>query len=106
MIDSLRTFTLSAYMTLFAATPDLDFLQFPYEKVGFGVLLFFIIWSYMKNVLPKTQQVLEEKNKRIEELIREISRLVDQRYEDQKTISDLVRNQKEKENKHENLDDH
>ena len=99
MIDSINAFILSATVTLFASTPDLDFLKFPYEKITFGALLFFIIWTYMRTVLPKTQSVIEEKNKRIEELIKEISRLIDQREEDQKTIADLVRKQTEERNK-------
>lgn len=73
MIDTMKCLFLSGSITLFAQVPEM--FEWPIEKVGFGALLFLIVWTYMNRILPKTQDEIERKNKRIEELIVEIGKL-------------------------------
>ena len=89
MYDSMRCLFLSASITLFANLPDV--LELPGEKIGFGALLFFIIWTYMRHVLPKTQAEMERKNNRIAELIEEVRHLNSLREKDQQTIVSLLK---------------
>ena len=89
MYDSMRCLFLSASITLFANLPDV--LELPGEKIGFGALLFFIIWTYMRHVLPKTQAEMERKNNRIAELIEEVRHLNSLREKDQQTIVGLLK---------------
>ena len=83
MYDSLKCLFLSGSITLFANIPEL--FELPMEKIGFGAILFFIIWTYMKHVLPKTQAEMERKNDRIAELVEEIRHLNVMREKDQQT---------------------
>ena len=89
MYDSMRCLFLSASITLFANLPDV--FELPSEKIGFGALLFFIIWTYMKHVLPKTHEEMERKNNRIAELIAEVHHLNVLREKDQQTIVNLLK---------------
>ena len=89
MYDSMRCLFLSASITLFANLPDV--FELPGEKIGFGALLFFIIWTYMKHVLPKTHEEMERKNNRIAELIAEVRHLNALREKDQQTIVKLLK---------------
>jgi len=89
MYNTLKCLLLSASITLFAQVPGL--FDWEVEKLGFGALLFFIIWTYMKNVLPKTQEDMERKNNRIAELIAEVGRLNAMREKDQHTIVNLLK---------------
>lgn len=88
MYDSIKCLFLSGAVTLFANVPDL--FEWPIEKIGFAALLFFIIWTYMKQILPKTQEEMERKNMRIAELIEEIRRLNTLREKDQKILESLL----------------
>ena len=83
MYDSIKCLFLSGSITLFANIPEL--FELPMEKIGFGAILFFIIWTYMKHVLPKTQAEMERKNDRIAELVEEIRHLNVMREKDQQT---------------------
>lgn len=89
MYDVARSAFLSGTLTLLANVPEI--FELPLEKIGVSALLFLIIWSYLHHILPKTQDAIEAKNKRIEELICEVQRFSDQRDKDQETISELVR---------------
>ena len=89
MYDSLRCLFLSVSITLFANVPGI--FEFPVEKIGFGALLFFIIWTYIKHVMPRTQDEMERKNSRIAELAEEIRHLIAMREKDQQTIHDLLK---------------
>ncbi|MDO5566560.1 MAG: hypothetical protein Q4G59_07880 [Planctomycetia bacterium] len=89
MYDTFRCIFLSGSLTLLANVPEM--FELPLEKIGVGAMLFLVIWTYLRHILPKTQEDIEAKNKRIEELIREVQRFSDQRDKDQKTISELVR---------------
>jgi ABC-type bacteriocin/lantibiotic exporter with double-glycine peptidase domain len=75
-------------IALFATVPQM--FDMSIEKIGFGALLFFIIWTYMKHVMPKTQEEIARKNERVAELIEEIRRLNTMREQDQKTIAHLL----------------
>ena len=79
---------LPASITLFASVPQM--FELPIEQIGFGALLFFIIWTYMKHVMPKTQDEIARKNERVAELIEEIRRLNTLREQDQRTITHLL----------------
>ncbi len=96
MYDTLRCFLISGSVTLFANVPDM--FELPVEKIGFGALLFLIIWTYMKQILPKTHDEMERKNARIAELIQEVHRLNTIREKDQKILESLLR-EHEKNNK-------
>ena len=89
MYDTLRCFLISGSVTLFANVPDM--FELPVEKIGFGALLFLIIWTYMKQILPKTHDEMERKNARIAELIQEVHRLNTIREKDQKILESLLR---------------
>jgi uncharacterized protein YwgA len=93
MYDTIKCLLLSGTVTLFANVPDM--FELPVEKIGFGVLLFFIIWTYLKQILPKTQADMEAKNKRIEQLLTEVSRLNELRSKDQKIIAALLKEVKQ-----------
>jgi hypothetical protein len=93
MYDSLRYLFLPASITLFANVPDIFELQA--EKIGFGALLFFIIWTYMKHVLPKAQDEMERKNSRITELAEDVRNLNALRERDQEIIMALVKEAKQ-----------
>ena len=71
MYDIAKCLFLSGTITLFANVPEM--FEWQIEKIGFGALLFFIIWTYMKTILPKTQADIDDKNKRIECLISEMN---------------------------------
>ena len=94
MYDAMKCLFLSASITLFANLPDV--FELPGEKIGFGALLFLIIWTYMKHILPKTQDEMERKNKRIAELVEEIRHLNTMREKDQQTIIDLIKDNRQK----------
>ena len=81
-------------MTLFANVPDM--FELPVEKIGFGALLFLIIWTYMRQILPKTHDEMERKNARIAELIQEIHNLNHLREKDQKLLESLLREHQHK----------
>ncbi len=89
MYDTLRCFLISGSVTLFANVPDM--FELPVEKIGFGALLFLIIWTYMKQILPKTHDEMERKNARIAELIQEVHRLNTIREKDQRILESLLR---------------
>lgn len=91
MYDTMRCLIISGAVTLFANVPDL--FELPVEKVGFAALLFFIIWIYMKQILPKTHEEMERKNARIAELIEEIRRMNILREKDQKILDSLLHEQ-------------
>ena len=94
MYDTLKCLLLSLSITVFAQVPEL--FEWEIEKIGFGALLFFIIWTYMKNVLPKTQEEMERKNKRITELAEEVRHLIAMREKDQQTIISLLKETRQK----------
>ena len=93
MYDSLKCIFLSASITLFANLQEL--FDLPNERLGFGALLFLIIWTYMRKVLPKTQEEMERKNNRIAELVDEIRHLNAMREKDQQTIIDLIKDNRQ-----------
>lgn len=99
MYDTMRCLIFSGTVTLFANVPDM--FELPAEKLGFGALLFYIIWTYMKQILPKTQEEMERKNARIAELIVELQRLNQLRENDQKILESLLC-EREKTNKDSN----
>lgn len=78
MIDSLKCILLSCSITVFANVPQI--FEYPVEKITFGALLYFIIWTYMKTILPKNQadytRVCEENRKLLNEVER-TSRLLE-----------------------------
>ncbi len=88
MYDAAKCLFLSGSITALANVPEL--FELPLEKIGFGTALFLVIWMYMKHILPKTQEDIDIKNKRIEELILEIHKFGEQREADQNTIADLL----------------
>ena len=89
MYDTLRCFFLSGAVTLFANVPDI--FELPVEKFSFGALLFLIIWTYMKQILPKTHDEMERKNARIAELVQEIHNQNLLREKDQKILESLLK---------------
>lgn len=72
MLDAIKCLFLSSSITLFANVPQM--FEYPVEKLTFGALLFFIIWTYMKTILPKNQEeyarVCEENRKLLSEVER------------------------------------
>ena len=88
--DLAKCLFLTSSITLFSQMPEI--FELPLEKLGFGAILFFIIWTYLKTILPKTHEEMERKNKRIEQLVIEIGKLSDQRERDQRIIEDYIRN--------------
>ena len=89
MYDTIRCFFLSGTVTLFANVPDI--FELPVEKLGFSALLFIIIWTYMRQILPKTHDEMERKNARIAELIQEIHNLNLLREKDQKILESILK---------------
>ena len=89
MYDTLKCLFFSGSLTLFANTPQM--FEWPLEKIGFGALLFFIIWMYLKHILPKTHEEMDEKNKRIQQLMDDVRRLNELRAKDQKIIAALLK---------------
>ena len=85
MIDTMKCFILSGSITLFANVPQM--FEWPIEKIGFGALLFFIIWTYMKHILPKTQDEMQKLRNENQKLIEEISKLNQLRERDQRLIA-------------------
>jgi len=94
MYDTLKCLLLSLSITVFAQVPEL--FEWEIEKIGFGALLFFIIWRYMKHILPKTQEEMERKNNRIAELVKEVQHLNTMREKDQQTIIGLLKETRQK----------
>ena len=88
MIDTMKCLLLSGSITLFAQVPEI--FEWPLEKLGFGAILFFVIWTYLNRILPKTHEELDRKNKRIEELIVEIGKLNDLLEKERITITDYI----------------
>ena len=85
MYDTIRCGFFASSVTLFANVSEL--FELPLEKIGFGALLFFIIWTYMKQILPKVQeemQSLRTENRKLREEISQLNQLLEQ---DQKTIT-------------------
>ena len=85
MYDALRCGFLSGTITLFANVPEL--FEYPLEKLGFGAILFFIIWTYMKTILPKTHEEIQKLREENRKLLDEISKLNQLRERDQKLIA-------------------
>ena len=88
MIDTMKCLLLSGSITLFAQVPEI--FEWPLEKLGFGAILFFVIWTYLNRILPKTHEELDRKNKRIEELIAEIGKLNDLLEKERIIIADYI----------------
>ena len=88
MIDGMRCFLLSGSITLFANVPQM--FEWPIEKIGFGALLFLIVWTYLNRILPKTHDEIDRKNKRIEELIVEIGKLNDLLEKERAIIAEYI----------------
>jgi len=93
MYDTLKCGFLSGTITLFANVPEL--FEYPLEKLGFSAILFFIIWTYMKTILPKTHdeiKMLREENRK---LLDEISKLNQLRERDQNLITLHLKEQRQ-----------
>ena len=88
MYDAIRCGLLSGSITLFANVPTL--FEMPLEKIGFGALLFFIIWTYMKHILPKTQEEMQKLRDENRKLLEEVSKLNQLRVEDQRVIASYL----------------
>jgi len=93
MYDVLRCGFFAGSITLFANVPQL--FEWPLEKIGFGALLFFIIWTYMKQILPKTQEEMQKLREENRKLLDEISKLNQLRERDQKMIALYLKEQKQ-----------
>ena len=91
--DGLRCGFLSGSITLFANVPEL--FEWPLEKIGFCALLFFIIWTYMRQILPKTQEEMQKLRDDNRKLLDEISKLNQLRERDQKWIAAYLKEQKQ-----------
>ena len=102
MIDTMKCFFLSSSITLFANVPQM--FEWPLEKIGFGALLFFIIWTYMKHILPKTQDEMQKLRDENQKLIEEISRLNQLRERDQRLIALYLKEIKQIAERHLNSD--
>ena len=85
MYDTMKCGFLSGSITLFANVPEL--FEWPLEKIGFGALLFFIIWTYMRQILPKTQEEMQKLRDDNRKLLDEISKLNQLRAQDQKLLA-------------------
>ena len=86
--DTIRCGFFASSVTLFASVPTL--FEWPLEKIGFGALLFFIIWTYMKQILPKTQEEMQKLRDENRKLLDEVSKLNQLRAEDQKIIASYL----------------
>ena len=93
MYDTMKCGFLSGSITLFANVPEL--FEWPLEKIGFGALLFFIIWTYMRQILPKTQEEMPKLRDENRKLFDEISNLNRLRERDQKLIAVYLKEQKQ-----------
>jgi hypothetical protein len=92
MYDMMRCGFLSGSITLFASVPSS--FEMPLEKIGFGALLFFIIWTYMRQILPKVQEEMQKLREENRKLLDEISRLNKLREQDQKLLTHYMRDAK------------
>lgn len=88
-MDFLRNGVLAGGVTLLAQVSDLS--KFPYEKIGIGAILFMVLWIYLNKILPKTNETIDSQNKRMENLVLELSRLNCIIENQQKTIEGLVK---------------
>lgn len=88
-MDLIKTTFLSGVCTLFAQTPDI-FEGVSLEKIGFGSLLFLIIWVYLYKVLPKSQEQIERLHIQLTEQQKTIASLCEKLNDDDKTISKLT----------------
>ena len=88
MYDTIKCGFFASSVTLFANVPE--FFELPLEKIGFGALLFFIIWTYMRQILPKVQDEMLKLREENRQLLGEISRLNHLREQDQKIIASYV----------------
>lgn len=93
MYDATRCLFLSGTITLFANVPEM--FEYPLEKLGFGAILFFVIWTYMKTILPKTHDDMQKLREENRKLIDEISKLNQLRERDQKLIAMYLQEIKE-----------
>jgi len=89
MYDTIKCGLFAGSITLFANVPEL--FEWPLEKIGFGALLFFIIWTYMKQVLPKTQEEMQKLREENRKLLDEVSKLNQLRERDQKIIASYLK---------------
>jgi K+ transporter len=85
MYDTIKCGFFASSVTLFANVPGM--FEWPLEKIGFGALLFFIIWTYMKQVLPKTQEAMRQLREENRKLLDEVAKLNQLRERDQKLIA-------------------
>ena len=76
MYDIIRCGLLSGSLTLFASIPSS--FEMSLEKIGFGALLFFIIWTYMKHILPKTYEEMRSLREENRKLLEEVAKLKEQ----------------------------
>jgi len=92
MYDTLKCGIFAGSITLFANVPQL--FEWPLEQIGFGALLFFIIWTYMKNILPKTHEEIQKLQEENRKLLDEILKMNQLREQDQKLIAFSVENKR------------
>jgi hypothetical protein len=92
MYDTMKCGFFASTVTLFANVPE--FFEMPLEKIGFGALLFFIIWTYMRQILPKVQDEMQRLRDDNRKLLDEITRLNLQREQDQKLLTQYLRESK------------
>jgi hypothetical protein len=88
MYDTIRCGIFASSVTLFANVPE--FFEMPLEKISFGALLFFIIWTYMRQILPKVHDEMQKLREENRKLLDEISALNQLRAQDQKIIAAYV----------------
>ena len=91
--DALRCGFLSGIITLFANVQEI--FEWPLEKIGFGALLFLIIWTYMRQILPKTYDEMQKLRDDNRKLLEEITKLNQLRERDQKLIAMYLKQQKQ-----------
>lgn len=89
MYDTIRCALFSGTVTLFASVPEI--FEMPMERISFGALLFFIIWTYMKKILPKTHEEMQKLREENRKLVEEIRKLNDLREHDQRIIGGYIR---------------
>jgi len=89
MYDTIRCGLFASSVTLFASVPEM--FELPLEKIGFGALLFFIIWTYMKQIFPKTQEEMQKLREENRKLLDEVSKLNQLRERDQKIIASYLK---------------
>jgi len=93
MYDTIKCGFFASSVTLFASVPEM--FELPLEKLGFGALLFFIIWTYLKHVLPKTQEEMQKLRDDNRKLLDEVSKLNQLRERDQKIIASYLKEAKQ-----------